>query len=408
MPKVEGVLIAGGGPVGLTTAVALAKQGIPTTVLEAGDALSTESRASTFHPSSLQILEELGVVQTLLEQGVVVPLIQFRERTGGLIAELDYSLLRRDTPFPFRIQFEQHKLTPLLFEQLRMFDNATVLFQHRVESVAPSRDSVTVTASLEGRSVTFEAPFVVGADGAGSAVRKSIGIGFEGITYPERYLVISTELDFSKVFPDCANVMYFSDPHEWFALIRTPDHWRATFPLRDDQNEEVARTPEAIQALMHGISPTVENYPIVHTNLYRVHRRVADRFVRGRVLLAGDAAHVNNPLGGLGMNSGILDGYFLAGHLAAVLREEAPTAILDEYGRRHRHMAVDVVGAHSNYNWVALGGRDETGGARQRAELAEVARDHERLREHLQSISLLKVLWELRATQSVATGYGFR
>lgn len=399
----EGIVIAGAGPVGLTAAMCLASRGIPVRVYERGEQLSTESRASTFHPSSLELLEQLGVVDTLLREGLTVPSFQFRDRAGGMIARFEYSVLSDDTPYPFRIQFEQSKLTPVLLDHLATFDHAEVRFGSEVVAARENQGAVAleVDAGTEVQSVL--AKYAIGADGAASRVRKSLGLEFAGLTYPERYLVVSTSFEFRDVLEDISYVNYISDPKEWFALLRTPDHWRATFPLADDADDAKEQDPDALERRLQGIYPMSDRYPIVHTNIYRVHRRVAETFTKGRVALAGDAAHVNNPLGGLGMNSGILDAFFLSEHLERALQSSDGEAIVAEYGERHRNLALNVIGAQSNYNWVALRESQPEARRKQQQELRELAANPSETRAYLLKASLLNALREL---QSVSNGSG--
>lgn len=322
----------------------------------------------------------------------------YRDRKEGLIAEFDYSVLSDDTPYPYRVQFEQSKLTPLLLEKLGEYDEAEVRFDSGVVSVDPTDDDVgVIVRSKGGDEETFRASYLVGADGAGSTVRKSADIDFTGLTCPERYLVVSTTFDFSAAMPDLALVNYVSDPEEWFALLATPDHWRFTFPLKDDEDDRAARESAALQKRMQRGHPVDGDYPVVHVNIYRVHRRIAEAFSKGRLALAGDAAHVNNPLGGMGMNSGILDAYFLADHIQNAFRDGGGPGALDEYARRHQHIATDVVGKQSNLNWIALRESDPEKRAQQQ-EMREFAADHERSREYLRGASLLTALDELRSS----------
>lgn len=396
-----GVTIAGAGPVGLTAAVALASKGIPVRVYERSAQLSSESRASTFHPSSLELLAKLGVVDVLLERGVKVPSFQFRDRSDGMIARFEYSALSDDTPYPFRIQFEQSKLTPLLLDQLDTFPHAEVRFGCEVAGASIGSGWVNVQRRHPDGRESERSKYLIGADGAGSLVRKSLGIDFEGLTYPERYLVISTTFEFRDVLEDISLVNYISDPNEWFALLRTPDHWRATFPLADTADDAQEQEPDALERRLQGIHQMKEMYPVVHTNIYRVHRRVAETFARGRVALAGDAAHVNNPLGGLGMNSGILDAFFLSDDLERAMQSGDGEEVLGEYGQRHRHVALNVVGAQSNYNWVALRESEPEARLRQQQELRELAANPAEIRSYLLNASLLNAL---RSLQSVTHG----
>jgi 3-(3-hydroxy-phenyl)propionate hydroxylase len=350
------VLVAGAGPVGMTTALRLARRGRSVRVLEAGDALSTESRASTFHPPTLDMLDSLGLVDDLRAVGLDVPTFQYRDRTEGVVAELELGRLAPLTKFPFRVQAEQSKLTRIVQDKLQDFPDVVVEFSSAVASFSQDDDGVSVTTA-DGR--TYTADYLVGADGASSVVRQGIGASFEGATYPERYLVISTDADIKQWIPDIAYVNYISDPDLWVVLLRTPEHWRAMFPVREGMSEEEATSPENVQRYMNTIGTPSDGWPILHTTLYRVHQRVASTYREGRIFLAGDAAHINNPLGGLGMNSGIHDAFLISGLLAdrfdGVIDEDG----LDRYDEVRRSVSRDYVSAETDKNWRRIRETDE-------------------------------------------------
>lgn len=374
------VLVAGAGPVGLTAALALARRGVPVTVLEAGPGLAAESRASTFHPPTLEMLDGLGVLDRLLERGLVSRTFQYRDRRGGVIAELDLSVLAADTPYPFRVQCEQSKLTPILLDDL-LGAGGEVRFGAAVRTVLPHAGGVeAVTAGGE----RFRGGWLIGADGAGSAVRRSLRVAFEGTTYPERFLVASTRTDVEALLPGVAAVNYVFDPDEWLVLLRTPDHWRVLFPTPDGTpgDRELARLP----ARLRGVADVP--WDVAHASLYSVHQRVAATFRTGRVLLAGDAAHVNNPLGGMGMNSGIHDAVLLAGALRDVVGG-GPEPALDAAAAARRDTARSFVRRATHDNWERM---RSAGTAGHHDELRRLAADPAEARRHLLRTSMIASL----------------
>lgn len=374
------VIVAGAGPVGLTAALTLHRLGADVTVLEAGDALATQSRASTFHPPSLEMLAGLGVLPALLRHGLVSPRFQYRERGGGVIAELDMSLLAGDTPYPFRLQCEQSKLTRLL---LPLLPPGTVHFGQAVTGLTQDPAGVTVHAGED-----FRGDWLIGADGANSAVRRSLfGAAFEGITYPDRFLVGSADEDLPALLPGIAEVNYLFDPVEWLVLLRTPDHWRVLLPTPADtpDDAELARLPERLL----GVADPGRPWRVAHTTLYRVHQRVAASFRAGRVLLAGDAAHINNPLGGMGMNSGIHDAVLLA---KAVMTGD--DGIITGTAEARRAVARDYVQKTTHGTWEKL----RSGGASAYAdELRALAADPAAARAYLLRSSMIASLREVAA-----------
>lgn len=383
------VLVAGAGPVGLTAALLMARGGVRVTVLEAGATLAAESRASTFHPPSLEMLDDLGVLEPLMERGLVSTGFQYRDRRTGPIADLDLGVLADDTRFPFRVQIEQSKLTPVILEVLEGMDNVTVHFGQRV--VRAETDGVTATVISE-TGETFTADWVLGADGANSQVRQTAGFTFEGMTYPERFLVASTTEDLEAILPGISAVNYVFDPTEWLVLLRTPEHWRILFPTDPDTPDEVESDPARVQERLRGVADLGRDWDVLHTTLYRVHQRVADTFRKGRLLLMGDAAHINNPLGGMGMNSGIHDAYVETTSLLAVIQGAGGVAELDEACEARRQVALSYVKTITHDNWEKLRQDDPAAIAAYHDELRALAGDRERMRKHLLNTSMINSL----------------
>ena len=349
-PVTERVLIAGAGPVGLVAAANLVRHGVPVTVFEGGADLSTESRASTFHPPTLDMLAGLDVVGPLIAQGLMAPKFQYRNRRDGLIAQFDFGDIADQTRHPFRLQCEQSKLTRIIHDKLRGDPNFEIAFSTPVRAVTQDSDSVTVTVERDGKNETHSYRWLIGADGARSDVRRSLDIEFEGFTWPDRYLVVSTPFDFYNVIPGLATVSYVADPLRWHFLLQTPALWRVMFRVAAEESDELALSEKFVEALMAEIVPGIDRYEVAHTTLYRVHQRVAKTFRHRRAFLIGDAAHVNNPLGGMGMNGGIHDAMNLTERLIEVWRGNKPETELDRFEQQRRLVTKEYVERQSIQN----------------------------------------------------------
>jgi len=355
-PK-DQIIIVGAGPVGLTAALALARRGIPTVLLAAEPQLVMELRGSTFHPPTLDLLDEFGVVPRMIDVGLKAPTWQFRDRESGPVATFDLSFLAGETNHPYRVQCEQWKLMQFLEEELRKLPGADIRFGHQVTAVAQSEDAVTVTARTQSDEVTISGRYLVAADGAHSAVRQSLGVEFDGFTYPELFLIASTDFRFETTLTDIAYVNYIADPQEWLVLLRVPDLWRVLVPAPENSDRAALLSDESLQQVLQRVVRRAEPYRIAHRSIYHVHQKVAKSFRQGRVLLAGDAAHINNPLGGMGMNGGIQDAFNLADKMQDIFAGGDDRS-LDRYDRQRRTVAVEAVQAQTHRNRQIISERD--------------------------------------------------
>ncbi len=387
------VFIAGAGPVGLSAAAALVRQGVPVTVFEGAGELSRESRASTFHPSTLDMLDDLGFAEALVATGLIAPRVQYRTRHDGIIAAFDFSAIADITRHPYRLQSEQHNLTRIIDAGLRGKPGYQIAFDRRVVGMRQDAEGVDVTlARADGKTEERRGRWLIGADGARSEVRKAIGVEFEGFTWPERFLVIGTTFDFPAVVPGLDAVSYVADPAQWHFYLQIPGMWRMMFPIAPEVSDETATSHAFAKATLATVQPTVADEDIVHVTLYRVHQRVAKTFRVGRAFLAGDAAHINNPLGGMGMNGGIHDAVNLSARLARVWRGEAGEAELDRYDKQRRLVTLEYVQKHTIQNKRNLEAADPAEQARFRAEMRAIAADAAKTRDYLMRISMIASL----------------
>jgi 3-(3-hydroxy-phenyl)propionate hydroxylase len=356
------VIVAGAGPVGLLTALALAEQDVPVLVLEAEPALTIDLRAGTYHPPSLELMAPYGITDEMHKTAIKVPRWQIRDRRQGVIVEWDLGEIGDLTPYPYRLHLEQHRLTPIILSKLRAYPHADVRFSHRVTDADQTADEVTVKADTPGGSEIFAAQWLVGADGGRSTVRKCTDVGFDGFTWDERFVVASTTYDYA---PHGYTLnAYLADPEEWAALFKMPDDgppgiWRVIFPVPTEEEEAVTLSEEMVERRMQRFLPRKERYQIKYKSIYRVHQRVAKEFRAGRILLAGDAAHLNNPMGAFGLNGGIHDSFNLTEKLSRVCRGEADPSLLDVYVRQRRTVNLEYVQEHSIRNLRRLNEKSE-------------------------------------------------
>jgi 3-(3-hydroxy-phenyl)propionate hydroxylase len=351
------VIVVGAGPVGLTAALALGKRGIPSVLLEAEPAPVMELRGSTFHPPTLDLLDDFGIVPRMIEVGLKAPTWQFRDRETGPVATFDLSLLAGDTNHAYRVQCEQWKLMRFLEEELRKLPGHDIRYGHRVTSVLQDAGGVTVTADTPPGPASVAGRYIIAADGARSAVRRTLAVEFDGFTYPELFLIASTDFRFEDTLTDIAYVNYISDLLEWLVLLRVPELWRVLVPAPENADRDKLLSDDNLQSVLQRVVPRAEPYRIAHRSIYPVHQRVARSFHHGRVLLAGDAAHINNPLGGMGMNGGMQDAFNLADKLAHIWAG-ADDRLLGRYDRQRRTVAVEAVQQQTHRNQQLLNERD--------------------------------------------------
>ena len=377
------VAIVGAGPVGLTLALLLRRAGVECVVLEANPDIPHELRASTFHPPTLDKLDTLGLAAPLIAQGLKTPDWQIRWHETGEHALFDLAVLAGETAHPYRLQAEQQKLCQLLL------GGTDARFGTEVTDVVQDGDGVTLTGPA---LPPLRARWVVGCDGARSVVRKAAGIGFAGDIYPETTLLGTTEFPLETLFADLSNVNYIwtSSPafDGTFSLLRVPGRWRLSLYPAPGETAEEAMQPAALAQKLAAIHPGAADAVVNEVRPYRVHKRLAATYRAGRLLLAGDAAHLNSPAGGMGMNGGIHDAFELAEHLIAVLAG-GDAALLDRYERRRRPVAEHDIIAQADRNRARMRERDPAARRAQLAELQAVCADPVRLKAHLMRSSMI-------------------
>ena len=386
------VVIAGAGPTGLMCALALAHRGVRVVVCEPQPSHTHDHRARRNHPPTHEKIAPNGITERMHERGLKVRRWQIRSRRDALVAEFDLDLLADLTPYPYRLHLEQHRLTPIQLDLLRRQPTAEVHFNHRVTGLEQTANSVVVKFESEGIPGKLEASWLVGADGGRSTIRKLLPVEFEGFTWPEQFLVLSTPHDLAQ--HGFAMNTYVADPVEWAAVFKMPDAgppglWRLAFPCEPGLPDDALLEAEQVERRMQAFLPREAQYEIRYKSIYRVHQRVASDWRSGRVLLAGDAAHLNNPLGGFGLNSGIHDAANLAEKLARVWHGEGEQALLDVYVRQRRAATIEQVQAMSIRNKRLLEERDPAVQRSRMEELVSIANDPGRARAHMLETSMI-------------------
>jgi len=392
------------------TALALVKKGIPVTLLEAEAEPPEDQRAATIHPPTVEMLAELGLRGEAFAEdasgGMLSPIFHFRDRVSGeLVAVFDIGLLKGEVAYPFVVQWEQYKLVRAAKPHIEASGIADVRFSTKVTGLEQSADHVDVTTTnAAGESEKIRGRYVIGADGGRSTVRRLAEIEFEGFTWPERFIKIGTSFDFGATGRGFCTRNYFSDPNEWLNLFKVkgngpPGIWRGIMPVPPEESDEQALSMEGIQRRLRGIHPREGGYEIPYHALYAVHQRVAATFNKGRVLLAGDSAHVNNPIGGMGMNGGIHDAVNLTAKLADVWFGRAKPDLFDRYTRQRRKAQVDYVQAQTIQNKKSLEEKDPVIRRKHLDELRRISEDVKLHKQFLYRAALIDSLNSANAVQ---------
>jgi 3-(3-hydroxy-phenyl)propionate hydroxylase len=380
------VIVSGCGPVGAVTALALVKKGIPVILIEQLPDAAEDQRAATIHPPTVEMLAALGLETEMFSEapsgGMAAPLFHFRDRaTGELVAEFDIGLLKGEVPYPYVVQWEQYKLVHAALPHIKASGIGEVRFSAKLVGLAQTGEGVEATViNADGETEKLYGKYLIGTDGGSSTVRRLAEIAFVGFTWPERFIKIGTSFDFGTTGKGYCTRNYFSDPDEWINLFKVkgrgpPGIWRGVFPVPETETDEEALSMASLQHRLQGIHEKGGDYDIPYYALYAVHQRVAETFNNGRVLLAGDSAHVNNPIGGMGMNGGIHDAINLAEKLADVWFGRTGASVLDRYTRQRRKAQVDYVQAQTIQNKKSLEEKDSVIRQRHLDELRRTSED---------------------------------
>ena len=399
------VIVVGAGPAGCSLALYLAQHDVNTLLIETfteANFLDQAPRTGSIHPSTLEMFADLGLYERIEPRGLIAPTFQFWDRlSDSMIAEFDHAVLKDDTRFPFVLQCERIKVAEEAMKMLRTYPNVKIRMGTTLEDMEQDADGVTAIVTNEGgETERIRGSFIISGEGARSVVRKASNIAFEGYTYPDQVLTVSVVHDFDKLH-GYSYRNYLSDPDQWANLFKwgQPEQWRVHFPTSLDDDPEMLMSDEYCQKQLQKFLPNPKPYDIVYRKLYSSHQLIADTFNVGRALLAGDSAHVNSPIGGVGMNSGVHDSINLGEKLVGILDASMDMSVLDRYTRQRKHVAVNHVKTITERNKKLINERDPELRKRNHDMLHDNATDPKLAREYILRTSLMKSLEEVAAIQ---------
>ena len=368
------VIIIGAGPVGTFAAYCLAEYGIETLVLESESTCETDMRASTFHPSTLKYLDNLNLADELIEKGLKAPIFQYRIRSTDEVLEFNLQELDDVLDFPFRLQCEQYKFARMLAGKLDHHRHSSVLFNRKLINFSEGNNKVTLDVDHHGTSEQYQCDYLIGADGANSIVRRNLGIEFSGFTYEEKFFTLSTQKPLENYFSNLSYVNYVSDPEEWFVLLKAPSAWRILVPVSQTLDDKAIKSNDYVSDIFTRVLNSCDPIETIHRTIYRVHQRVVNKMRYGRIMLAGDSAHLNNPLGGFGMNGGLHDAWNLAEKLDGIINHKKDEDLLNLYDRQRRTVMNDFIQKQTIRNKKMI---EETGDANYSSEWMRMRNLHE-------------------------------
>jgi 2-polyprenyl-6-methoxyphenol hydroxylase-like FAD-dependent oxidoreductase len=337
---VKEVVIVGGGPTGFICALGLAQAGIRVTVIEAETRIIDSPRAAVYHWSVVEGLEKLGIREEIEQTGFPKQDYTYLVHASGERIDFSLDVLNGRTPYPYNIHLGQHRLAEIALRRLNGFTHASVRFNTRLEGLTQDDGGVTLQVMTPGGPEQLRADWVIGADGASSTVRRQLGLQFDGMTWPERFVATNVYFDFEQY--RYARATFLID-ERYGAVIAKLDNsglWRCTY--MEDANLPEESVSERLPRVYDAILPGAD-YRIDRVTPYRMHQRSASHYRVGRVALIGDAAHVTNPTGGLGLTSGLFDCMALYPVLTAIILDGANDALLDRYSDSRRDIFLNRI-----------------------------------------------------------------
>jgi 2-polyprenyl-6-methoxyphenol hydroxylase-like FAD-dependent oxidoreductase len=336
----QDVIIVGGGPTGFITALGLAQAGVGVTVIECEPGIVDSPRAAVYHWSVVEDLEKLGIREEVEKTGFPKQDYTYLVHKTGERIDFSLDVLNGHTRFPYNLHLGQHRLADIALRRLAAYPRTRVRFNTRLTRLSQDSEGVTLTVETPEGPEEMRAQWVVGADGAGSTVRRQLSLDFDGMTWPERFVATNLYFDFERYHYARATFLIDDIYGAVIAKIDNEGLWRCTYMEDADLSED--HLLDRLQNVYAAIVPGAD-YTIERATPYRMHQRSASRYRVGRVTLVGDAAHVTNPTGGLGLTSGLFDSFALYPALAAVILDGEDAALLDRYSESRRNIFLKLI-----------------------------------------------------------------
>jgi 2-polyprenyl-6-methoxyphenol hydroxylase-like FAD-dependent oxidoreductase len=382
------ILVVGAGPVGLFAATRLAGFNIPVTLIDASETVSDDIRASTIHPPTLDMMEPYGISAEAVAGGIQVREWQIRLHTTGEKAVFDMGCISDVTDYPYRLQFEQSQLCRIMDRMLRQNDLVDIHYGTRLVSFDQDENGVTATLERSGEPQKMRTKFLIAADGATSTVREQLDLAFEGSMYPERTVLVTTSFPFHEHLDGISSVSYCWDAEGNFSLLQLPARWRVSMYFPQGLTPEEAIGDAHIEDRLQSICRSDTPYEVIDKRVYRVHQRIVERYDHGRVVLAGDAAHLNSPTGGMGMNGGLHDAHNLTEKLNTIWHVGGDLSLLSLYSRQRKPIAEREIIQQADRNRRRMTEKDPEKRRAHLQELQATVSDPDKLRAYLMKSSM--------------------
>jgi 3-(3-hydroxy-phenyl)propionate hydroxylase len=393
--KGKRILIVGGGPVGLFAAVRLVGFGIPVTLIDKSPNVSDDIRASTIHPPSLEMMEPYGITDEILETGIKVRQWQIRNHLTGDKVIFDLGNISDETDYPYRVQFEQSKICMIMDRKLKANPLAEIRYETEFVSLIEKDDGITIEVKTAQGPEKIFGQFLIAADGGNSPIREYLGLAFEGSTYPEKTVLVTTPFPFHEHIEGLSSVSYCWEEDGNFSLLQLPNQWRASLYFPKNMSTDDVLADQHIQKKLHDICPIEDSYEILDKRVYRVHQRIVSRYDHGRIALAGDAAHINSPSGGMGMNGGLHDAHNLTEKLNVIWLskdQKKYSDLLGLYSRQRRPIAEQQIIKQADENRRRMTEKNHDNRQKSLDELRKISNDPGKCKAFLLKSSMFEGL----------------